>query len=634
MRAALTFAGGGALAGAAAQALEIAWVTDALPMRDAVAAMSLAAVLGAGCMLALFVPAWLAARLAGAGKRAGQGAWLLGAAAGTFTLFAAAGIAWRAVALEPVEGLTSATAVALVATLGAAAALGGFVARCLPDGLLRLADPGSRMLAIPGTLLLAGTWIAAAGTWPAPRPDPAPGPPAAAPGSVVVVVLDTQRADALSPYGAPAGSTPVVERLAAEGTVFEEVISPSPWTIPSHASLFTGLYPRSHGAWFGNRRWLDDGFSTLAERFADAGYDCAAFVSNGYLFLTNVLQGFAVTRAAFGQEDRLVLARLMRFTGVGFERWIDQGAAEAVVGVDAWLRERDPQRPFFLFVNLFEAHEAYHPPLADRRVDNLDAIRVTRRFESTRWHSLRIRKGPQADVVRSLYGSEVAYQDRLLGELLAVLGAHVRLDDLAIAVTSDHGENLGEDGRWGHIFALNDALLHVPLVIRAPGRMPAGERVAGAYQTLDVGPTLLALAGLDPSLGEGRSLLPDADGARQAREETFAEVYPDYFRLVRLSLPMQRGMGDFRWPMRAIRGGGEKLVVWDGGPSRLYDLSADPPEERDRTRERGDRARILRERLDAWSAARPALRAGPDGEGGTAPLDDETRRQLEALGYL
>jgi arylsulfatase A-like enzyme len=164
--------------------------------------------------------------------------------------------------------------------------------------------------------------------------------------------------------------------------------------------------------------------------------------------------------------------------------------------------------------------------------------------------------------------------------------------------------------------------------------MPAGERVAGAYQTLDVGPTLLALAGLDPGLGEGRSLLPDADGTRRAREETFAEVYPDYFRLVRLSVPVQRGMGDFRWPMRAIRRAGEKLVVWDGGPTRLYDLAADPPEERDRASERGDRARVLRERLDAWSAARPALRAGAEGEGGTAPLDDETRRQLEALGYL
>jgi arylsulfatase A-like enzyme len=410
------------------------------------------------------------------------------------------------------------------------------------------------------------------------------------------------------------------------------MISPSPWTVPSHASIFTGLYPRTHGCWFGNQRWLHDDVVTLAERFKEAGYETAAFVSNGYLFVTNLLQGFEVQQKAFGDYDKLVLTRVMRYTGVGFEQWIDKGSAETVGSVDAWLRNRDPNRPFLLFVNLFEAHDPYHPPIRDRALPpgatNLDAIRATRRFEFASWHSLGRTVGKHEDVIRALYASEVRYQDRLLGQIMRVIEGHVHLDDLVLVITSDHGENLGEGGRWGHLFAVNDALIRVPLIIRSPARFPAGKRESGAFQTIDIGSTLLELAGLNPGLGEGRTLVPPA---RAPRDRTFAEVYPDYFRISQLRVGFRPGLGDFRRPIRTIRHDGRKLVVWGSETARLYDLSPDPREELDIAQEEPEHVRELAARLEQWDAARPQRITDRESR---SPMDRATREQLRALGYL
>ena len=472
--------------------------------------------------------------------------------------------------------------------------------------------------------------------WPdADRGAPAPASWShAAPGSVVLLLLDTTRLDALSPYGGPAGETPVVERLAREGTTFEQVISPSPWTAPSHASMFTGLYPREHGVHhLSSPIHLADRFETTAERLQAAGYQTAAFSSNGWLAATNSLQGFEhVVEVNHQHRDHLILARLMRYTGLGWVRWVDRGSREATDAIADWLAGLDPDRPFFLFLNLFEAHNPYLPPVRDRDAGRwLQGIRATRGFHPVAWHSHPPEEGWRPEALRSLYRAGVRYQDRAIGRLLERMEGFTSLDEALLVVTSDHGDNLGAARRWGHQFELNDALVRVPLILRAPGRVPAGERVTDAYANLDLHDTLLDWAGL---ASEGGGLLPER---RRARAATFAEWYPSVPLLGRID--PASGLSPRSWdtPVFAVRKDGFKLVVRRGG-AKLYDLDADPEEAKDLADEQPERRADLERELEAWLEAHP----GP-GLGGGSPaaaesdgeaLDPETRRQLEALGYL
>lgn len=519
--------------------------------------------------------------------------------------------------LAPLFGAhPAACAIALLAGLGIAA-------------LLTRRAPGHA--ALDGALaLLLGLLL----SWPGPELPPAPQTPRPAPGSVVMIVLDTTRADALGAYGAAPDASPVLDRIAAEGAVFEQLISPSPWTAPSHASMFTGLYPRSHGVRHGTTRRLDESFVTIAERLAAAGYQTAAISSNTWLRITNSVQGFEhFEEVNYLPRDKLILARMMRYSGIGWEQWIDRGAAEAETAIGRWMEGLDPKRPFFLFLNLFEAHNPYLPPLRDRDAGSwLDGIRAMRGYHPIRWHSHPPSEGWRTEATRRLYSAGVHYQDRRLGRILQQIGERVVLDDLLLVITSDHGDNLGDGSRWGHNFALNDALIRVPLILRAPKRIPAGERIRGAHETLDLHATLLDWAGLPADGSPARSLLPET---RREREATFAEYYPDLWMLSRIDPEGPHEPRHFDTPIWAVRKDGFKLVV-RRGESRLYDLRVDPDEVRDLSGEQPERRAALRKELDAWLEAHPGPKPADAEAPRSAPdaLDPETRRQLEALGYL
>jgi arylsulfatase A-like enzyme len=510
--------------------------------------------------------------------------------------------------------------VACTFALLAAAAAAAWLTRRLPGHA-----------ALDGALALV---LALMLSWPGPELPTAPAEPRATPGSIVMIVLDTTRADALGAYGAAPGSTPALDRIASEGAVFEQLISPSPWTAPSHASMFTGLYPRSHGVRHGTKRRLDESFETTAERLAAAGYETAAISSNTWLRVTNSVQGFEhFEEVNHLPRDKLILARLMRYSGVGWEQWIDRGAAEAETAIGRWMEGLDPERPFFLFLNLFEAHNPYLPPLRDREPGSwLGGIRAMRGYHPIRWHSHPPAEGWRTEATRRLYDAGVRYQDRRVGRILELIGERADLDDLLLVVTSDHGDNLGDASRWGHNFALNDALIRVPLILRAPERIRAGERIGEAHETLDLHATLLDWAGLAPDGSPARSLLPEK---RRGREATFAEYYPDLWMLGRIDPEGPREPRDYDTPIWAIRKNGFKLVV-RRGESRLYNLRADPGEARDLSAEQPEQSAALRRELDAWLEAHPGPKPGSAGAERSAPetLDPETRRQLEALGYL
>ncbi len=484
-----------------------------------------------------------------------------------------------------------------------------------------------------GALAALGAGLAMA--WPTPRLSPAPQQPRAVPpGSVVVVVLDTVRADHLGPYGGPADATPALDRIAAEGAVFEQMISTSPWTVPSHASMFTGLAPRSHGVHNGSLRRLDDSFVTTAERLSQQGYETAAFAANGWLRIANLLQGFETRGEVYHLPyERLVMLRLLRYLGVGWELWVDQGAAEALEAVDGWLRKRSPDRPFFLFLNLFEAHAPYLPPIAYRERGStstyLDEIRAVRAYSEVAWHTDPMRHSKRADRIRALYEGEIRYQDRRLGELVELLGRHLRLDDLTLIVTADHGENLGDGERWGHVFELDDSLIHVPFIVRSPAHFAAGTRIAEQQQLLDLHATLLDLAGLEGGEGAGHSLLPDA---RRPHPLAFSEYHPDLQLLVQVENGSHpgRGVRDLDTTLQAVRGDGFKLVMDGRGRTRLYALASDPMETHDLAARHPAKVAELRAALAGWLARTPARALPRDAATG---LNPETREQLRALGY-
>ena len=440
----------------------------------------------------------------------------------------------------------------------------------------------TRLVAV--LLLLAGAGAAAWLLRPAPeRPN------------IVVLLWDTTRADRLSAYGAARKTTPWLEGLAARGVLFEQCRAPSPWTQPSHASLFTGLLPRHHGSTTLESP-LAPAHRTLAERLKEAGYDTVLLSNNSLVSpLTGLAQGFD------------------RFVDVGRATGETTAAATLeVLRAELAARRNDGTRvgrPLFLFVNLMDAHLPYEPPEEVARpwipadAPEADVARL-REFEFPRelGHILGISILPPADIaiLRSLYDAEIRYLDdhgarmqRLLEEE-GVLGGRSML-----VVTSDHGEHLGEHGFLDHKLSVADVLLRVPLVLHAPGRFEGGRRVKVAVRLQDLFPTLLETAGLPvegSATPHAASLLPAALDARPQVAEfspalgflpRMREIHPDapesaflpfHRRFVTL-VDVPAAGRRLKWNITRRVEPGSSIEVEEG--ETLFDVDADPGEDRD-----------------------------------------------------
>ena len=390
---------------------------------------------------------------------------------------------------------------------------------------------------------------------------------------VVLVVIDTLRADALSCYGNPRPTSPGLDALAAGGVRFDEAWAQAPNTATSHATLFTGLYPWAHRV--ANLTSRDHGtaglppaFETLAERFAAAGYETAAFTDGGPLGEAwNLCQGFERLEA--------------RYEGVAAK--VDQALA--------FLETRDPARPLFLFLHTYQTHLPYlaPPEWADRFDPDYDGIlrQAAARVRAQRAEGAEVqpdgqllladreRFGPRdVEHLLALYHGEVAYTDHELGRLWDSLRARGSLDRTLVVVTSDHGEEFGEHGRFGH-HQLHRETQRVPLILRFPGgsaALGAGTVVGEPVGLLDLFPTLLEAAGLEPGPDTGaRSLLPGLRRGRVKPRPIFAETTEHLYPFDGRELPFRRSLRhDGRAFLATRQGGVEELAV--------YDLAADPGE--------------------------------------------------------
>jgi arylsulfatase len=437
------------------------------------------------------------------------------------------------------------------------------------------------------------------------------------PPNVIVVLVDTLRADRLGVYGIRDGLTPYLDDLARRGTVFSNAYAASSWTCPSVASLFTSRYPSQHQVTTLDAR-ISDSEVTLAERLQQARYRGLGFVAN--LRLTEQLgygQGFARWNA-YLSATKLRADRLRR-------RLLSS----------AELPAPGAQSPVFLYVHYMEPHAPYNMPPRyrkkfERRGDpSIDSAAAQQKLLDLNFGAL---SAAELDHLNSLYDAEVAFLDDELRRLMTGLGARGLLQHSIIVVTADHGEELGEHQLVGHGTSLYNQELHVPLIVVGQG-VPAGQVVREPVSLMDVAPSLLALTGqpAEPRF-QGRSLVPLPQGGG-APVDVVAELFQASTTF------------DARRHSSAIVRGSHKLLTIAGNwrtvaDAELYDLAADPEETKPVGYVGGPRQlpsgspdlALAQDLVGALqqTETRLASSATPQER---APVDEKMRERLRGLGY-
>jgi arylsulfatase A-like enzyme len=426
--------------------------------------------------------------------------------------------------------------------------------------------------------------------------------------NVVLVSIDTLRADHLGCYGYPRATSPTLDRLARDGVRFANVSSTTSWTLPAHAALFTGLFDPLHGS-----IWdpfpLDPARVTLAEQLAARGYETAAVFTAPYLLPRFGLdQGFAEYHDATRYDKSLTGPEVL----VASER--GRTTDGALDWVESWLARRK-QRPFFLFVHLFDVHPDFDPPAPYATMFDADYTGSVTGSDVFHNPAIHPNMAPRdLEHLVALYDGEIRYVDEHgIARLARLLERGGLLDTTVLAVTADHGEEFFEHGQFGHRHNLHRETTRVPLILRAPG-LPAGKTVDTFVRSIDIMPTLLDLAGAPPSpeaLGE--SLVPLARGVQPGpRREAYL---------------LLKGGGLY---LEALEDGRAKtLVDHRTGQATQYDLTADPGELAPSVA--SDEAR---RQLTAFRRVLAELRARLPRNTGSAPLDELTRQRLESLGYV
>lgn len=400
--------------------------------------------------------------------------------------------------------------------------------------------------------------------------------------NLVLISLDTLRADHLGSYGYARPTSPTSDaRIATQGTLFERVSTSFPHTVGSHMTLFTGVDPCVHGldqtAWKDTRR-VRDHVTTLAEALRAAGYETAAFTENAWV---TAQIGFDRGFATFVEDS-----------GVGF----NNGNVEVTFRRGAeWLATHG-REPFFLFLHTYQVHEPYEPPPG--YVEQVASGHGTDRVAQE----------------NALYDGEIRYTDDVLARLLAALEQSGLEGNTLLVVTADHGQHFGEHRTFGHSTTLYEPVLHVPLILRGPG-IPAGLRIPDPVGLIDVAPTVLELLGVPaPKDIQGRSLVPALHGEALPPRDTYAE------------LP-ERGL-------LAVRRGSLKLILAQKSDAKFaFDLAADPGEEVD-----------IASRLPAtlWQqiaddhrehCRHDAPMPSSDEPAPASIVNGQVRQKLEALGY-
>jgi arylsulfatase A-like enzyme len=489
-------------------------------------------------------------------------------------------------------------------------------------------------MALVASALAAAVAVAAQG-WPRPVASSDDRP------NIVLISIDTLRADHLGLYGYPRDTSPHLQEFARAAVTFERAYSNSPWTLPSHASIFTGLDPFAHGALSHESR-LSEVHVTVAERLRDDGYTTGAFVGalpSDFIGARRGLdQGFGFYRHV-PYPARLALGfvpyHLNLFYRQLFDRWLGRAGRQVDTAL-RWLAG-GPSEPFFLFLHFWDVHSRFgrHPyeapkPYFDRfcpgALDDYDGCRgdlcASYRLLEMVEGDEPLPRPDELEKIRCLYDGTVAYVDEQLARLFAGMDALGLGDRSVVVVTSDHGEGFIEHGSPLH-FTLHDEVLKVPLVIRLPGGA-RGKRAQGNAELMDLAPTLLELAGVDADpLMQGESLVEVLRSWPAESDATVLAV--DHMTH---STSLHRGR------LKYIHNPEQRNVVRPTA-SELYDLSRDAGEQANEASGRPEVAEEMKAIIESRRRASEKLRREIIGREPARPveLDEEERERLRALGY-
>jgi arylsulfatase A-like enzyme len=519
------------------------------------------------------------------------------------------------------------------------------ILRIWPSARSRVASKGMRIAALVASLLilavsLAPNPFALSRHLPPSMPPVAPdydsqgrylGSEQVVPPSwnVILLSIDTLRSDGLGCYGNPRPTSPNIDKLAAQGVRFTYVLAQSSWTLPSHMTMFTGLYPSVHGcttppSWNRTIDRLDETWITLPEVLRGWGYATVAYTDGRMVGPTfGFDQGFDVC------DD----------SGGGIVRVVEKARS--------WLERHSGDRPFFLFLHAYDVHH-YRPPeeyerlfvrpydgplRALRRSGNDLEIRVT----SDGFYSL---SAEDIRYLRDLYDAEICKTDAAFGGLLDYLAEHGLDRNTIVIVTSDHGEEFWEHGGTGHGWSLHQHQLRVPLIIRAPMIAPAGLQIEERAGIIDIYPTVLDMLDLPiPAEVQGRSMLDAIEGSMQQEGERAFLAEASQLGYQKALLSAQHAFLFDGWPPIGERLDDRKRfpflwrIILRSGGSALYDLDEDPGELRSILADRPEKAaqmqrellHRIKENLGLWISHSTAERVD---------LDERTREHLRSLGYI
>lgn len=445
--------------------------------------------------------------------------------------------------------------------------------------------------------------------------------------NIVFILVDTLRADRLGCYGHPGGLSPMIDELAREGVLLERTIATSSWTLPSVASYFCGYYPTVHKVTSysealraaqgpaGAVRYFGDQFTTLTEVLQANGYATAGFSANPFITPKfGFAQGFEHFDASFAANETL-------------GNVVNQAALE-------WLKQRDKSKPFFLYLHYMDVHDPYKA--SDKYVEPLvtaveqmpDKTPLTEAemkrhknyfsksaaaYRSSPRHTRLFR---YADYWRARYDAGVPQVDQYLSELRDELSEMGLWDGAYVIVTADHGESLGEHTWWAHGLSAHQDQLHVPLILRWPGKLPAGRRLTQTVRLFDIMPTLLAqLQIADPADLQARSFLASITGEQTLLPPALGEAVK--------KRPGEKAFVLGKWKL---------LAYTDEQRYELYDLDADPTEQHDLAARHPRRVTELKRLLERQIEENDALGAGVEVR--EAAMSQAELERLRLLGYI
>ena len=414
--------------------------------------------------------------------------------------------------------------------------------------------------------------------------------------NVLVIIVDTLRADHLSPYGYTRDTSPYVNQLAQQGVLFENAIAPSSWTLPSHASMLTGLYPDETRVET-DKDILSGSLPNLGDAMRQRGYRTAAFSANYFLFSRSHgfihgfahFEGYEQTIGGILQEvplSQFILGKLTQYTTGTPDAFLGlkNAASAEKVNEDAvkWMKRGD--RPFFIVLNYFDIHEPVLPPAPYLHMyaTNKDARNQSIYFqESCSFAEVDASCGSEQAQFLDTYDGSIHYVDDSIKQLLSDLKEGGLLDNTIVVFTSDHGQEFGDHGIYGHGKSLYRQVIHVPLIFWKPGLVPASVRVPTPISTTEIPSTILDLAAAD-----GKQALPGRSLAALWRTSQPVSGWPEPIsELVRLHW-FTREAPNYNAPVRSIvtpewhyirQEGNDLLFDWKSDPDEMHDVCTTQP---------------------------------------------------------